>query len=245
MHNTQLQNLLNLAQSGNETAREELIRSHRSYIAEVAAGYCGRKLEWENDDELSVSLLAFNEAIDSYNPSSGKKFRNYVRMVIRNRLTDHFRKEARHRHLPMERSAEYNERTQKWEAETAWEQYQEDQLARERAEEMSRFEQALQTFGLSLGGLEHSCPKHRDTRETLVGVAQFLADRQDLAAYVKYYKRLPLKELSQATGVSRKVLKHGRQYILAVFLIISRNNFPHLRSLFSLTPRTIKEGEPR
>lgn len=235
----QLQNLLNLARSGDEAAREQLIRTYRSYIAEVAAGYCGRQLEWENDDELSISLLAFNEAIDTYNPSYGKEFRNYVRMVIKNRLIDYFRKEARHRYFPLEGPAEDSGEVPQWEVKAAWRQYQEDQLARERADEMVRFEKVLKDFGLSLRGLERACPKHRDTRDTLVRVARFLASREDLATYVNRYKQLPCKELSRATGVSRKVLKHGRQYILAVFLIVSRNDFSHLRSLFSLSLETL------
>jgi RNA polymerase sigma factor len=239
MHDPELQNLLSLARSGDEQAREQLIRTYRSYIVEVAAGYCGRQLEWENDDELSISLLAFSEAIDTYNPSSGKEFRNYARMVIKNRLIDYFRKEARHRHLPLEGPSQDSEEVPQWEAKMAWEQYREDQLAQERAEEMACFEQVLQFFGFSLGELERSCPKHRDTRDTLVRVARFLASREDLATYVNRYKQLPLKELSRATGVSRKVLKHGRQYILAVFLIVSRNDFSHLRSLFSLSLETL------
>lgn len=242
MDEAQLQSLLNLARSGDEAAREQLIRTYRSYIVEVAAGYCGRQLEWENDDELSISLLAFDEAIGTYKPSSGKEFRSYARMVIKNRLIDYFRKEARHRYLPLEGPAEDSGEVRQWEVEAAWRQFQEDQLAQERADEMARFEKVLKDFGLSLRGLERACPNHRDTRETLVGIARFLAGRQDLAAYVNRYRQLPLKELSRATGVSRKVLKHGRRYILAIFLLISRNDLPHLRSLFALSPGILRGG---
>ncbi|OWZ84378.1 sigma factor [Natranaerobius trueperi] len=59
--------------------------------------------EWENDDELSIALLAFNEAINHYDLTSEKKFKNYSRMLIKSRLIDFFRKESRH-HLPSEGS---------------------------------------------------------------------------------------------------------------------------------------------
>ncbi|MEW6663459.1 MAG: sigma-70 family RNA polymerase sigma factor [Bacillota bacterium] len=236
MQDQQLQNLLEKARAGDEKVRDDLLQSHRAYIAEVAAAYCGRRLYWQNDDELSVSLLAFNEAIDTFNPSAGKEFLHYARLVIKNRLVDYFRKESRHRHLSLEGLPGDEEGLPHWEAASAWRQYHEEELARERAEEMLRFDQVLHTFDLSLYLLERACPRHRDTREMLVQAACVLAREQDMLAYVKRYKQLPLQELSQATRLSRKVLKRGRAYILALTLILTVPEFTHLRSLFSLPP---------
>lgn len=234
-----MQNLLEKARAGDEKARDVLLQSHRAYIAEVAATYCGRRLYWQNDDELSISLLAFNEAIDTFNPSAGKEFLSYARLVIKNRLIDYFRKESRHRHLSLEGLHDDDEGLPQWEADTAWRQYHAEELARERAEEMLRFDQVLRTFNLSLQLLEMACPKHRDTREMLVQAACVLAREKDLLAYVKRYRQLPLQELSRATRLSRKVLKRGRAYILALTLILTLPEFTHLRSLFSLPPPAI------
>ncbi|MEW6726282.1 RNA polymerase sigma-I factor [Desulforudis sp. 1088] len=234
MQSAQLQDLLSQAKSGDESAREQLIRRHRSYIAEVVADCCGRRLEPENDDELSIGLISFNEAIDSYNPSSGKDFRNYARIVIRNRLIDYFRKEARHRHLSLEGPCSAGLEVENVCIETAWQQYKEEELVREREAEISRFKQALQDFGLSLEELGRCSPKHCDTRETLTNVARLLARRQDLSAYVYRFRQLPFKDLSEALGVSRKVLRRGRPYIMALFIVMSRADFQHIRSLFAL-----------
>ncbi|GAW91883.1 RNA polymerase sigma-I factor [Calderihabitans maritimus] len=244
MQKNRLEELVSLAQSGNETAREELICSYRSFIEEVAAGYCGRRLEWENDDELSIALLAFNEAIDSYDQSFGKEFGNFARIVIKSRLADYFRKEARHCHLPLEVSTEDGETDRQWEVDAAWKNYLDRQVELDRADEMARFEQILNKFGLSLMKLEQSCPKHRDTRDKLVEIAEFITNHQEFVDYINRYKRLPLKELSLATGTSKKVLKRGRQYILAVFLILNNKEFNYLRSLFSLpSKKTTKYKE--
>lgn len=236
MKDPQLQDLLEKARAGDKQARDDLLQSHRAYIAEVAATYCGRRLYWQNEDELSVSLLAFNEAIDTFNHSAGKEFLHYARLVIKNRLIDYYRKESRHNHLSLEGLPGNEEGLPQWEAATAWRQYHEEELARERAEEMLRFDQVLHTFNLSLQLLERACPRHRDTREMLVQAACVLAREQDLLAYVKRYKQLPLQELSRATRLSRKVLKRGRAYILALTLILTHSEFTHLRSLFSLPP---------
>lgn len=241
-----IENIIRRIQSGNQALREELIYYYRSNILEIAAGVCGRKLEWENDDELSISLLAFNEAIDTYNPSYGKEFHNYARLVIKSRLIDHFRKEARHKHLPLEELEELNEDNivvQKWEVESAWKKYNEEQLALERAEEMALFQKMLQSFGISFCQLEISCPKHQDTREILIEIAELIASRKDFIEYVNRNKQLPLKELSLVSGISKKVIKRGRQYIIAVFLIISNMEFKHLRSFFSLPCKNYSNTE--
>lgn len=228
--------LVKRAQAGDELAREQLINSYRSYIKEVASGYCSRKLEWENDDELSIALLAFNKAIDDYRIDSDKNFKNYTRMVIRSRLIDYFRKEARHSHISLDAGFDDREKEQqtRLEAETAWNQYNEQEAIRERAEELQEYQKLLAHYGLSFRDLERSSPKHKKTRDRLVKIAEHIASRRKLLEYIRQKKKLPVKELILSTGVSKKVLKRGRKYIIAVTLIIADHRFSYLRSLLSL-----------
>ncbi|OWZ84377.1 hypothetical protein [Natranaerobius trueperi] len=99
---------------------------------------------------------------------------------------------------------------------------------------MKQFEELLNNYYLSFDKLEKECPKHQKTRDTLVEVAKIIATDNKFLDYVKRKKRLPLIELVLRTGVSKKTLKRGRKYILAVTLIISDNRFVYLKSLFSL-----------
>jgi DNA-directed RNA polymerase specialized sigma subunit len=50
------------ARNGDRGAREKLIQEHRDFIAGTSSKICRRYLVWDNDDELSIALLAFNEA---------------------------------------------------------------------------------------------------------------------------------------------------------------------------------------
>ena len=222
--------LLISARSGDEKAREQLIQAYISFIKQAASNYCKRYLEWENDDELSIAMLAFNEAVDGYDFDSGKKFENYARMVIKSRLVDFFRKESRHHHLPLEMDSEtepnYSASLQK---------YQEEEEVHNRGLEMELFEELLSYYGLSLDLLENSAPTHRKTRDKLVKVAEYIASRQDLREYLTSKKKLPLKELVLSMGLNKKVLKRGREYIIGVCLIILDERFSYLRSLFSLS----------
>ena len=244
MENGQLE-LLKTAKTGDEEAREKLIESYTSFIKQAASNHCKRKLEWENDDELSVAMLAFNEAIDSYDLKSEKKFENYVRMVMKSRLIDFYRKESRHNHLSLENNNEEDlvsstnfkkdsQDTSYLEAKVSLERHREKKAVENRQEEMEEFEKELNKYGLSLEVLEKSAPKHEKTRNKLVEIAQHIVSQPDLCGYVKKKKKLPLKEVVLAKGISKKVLKRGRQYILGIMIIMIDERFSYLRSLFTL-----------
>ena len=94
LEETLIHQLIIEAQQDNQSAREKLILAYRSQIAATSSKVCGCPLDWNNDDELSIGLIAFNEAINGYNPSLGKSFWNYAQIVIHNRLVDYFRREA-------------------------------------------------------------------------------------------------------------------------------------------------------
>lgn len=93
---SKLRRILDQAQKGDELSRERLIRDHRTFVAEVCSYVCNRYLTWENDEELSVGLLAFDEAIDAYDLRGSLKFPAFAHTVIRRRLIDYFRSQARY-----------------------------------------------------------------------------------------------------------------------------------------------------
>ena len=247
MEEKQLQ-LIQYAQAGDDSAREKLIQEYLTFVRQVASQYCQRLLEWENDDELSVALMAFDEAVSGFDADAGKKFENYVRMVVRSRLVDYYRTEDRHQgQLSLEQdsgdpfdlkqegngSGEAQGRTDLG-AQAAWEKYKETREAAARREEMEQFQEALAAFHLSLDKLEETAPKHQKTRDRLVEVAKTLAENEALRRYFTHYQKLPLKELALTTGVNRKAIKRGREYIMGVCLILIDDRFNYLRSLFSL-----------
>lgn len=248
MAEKQLQ-LIQSAQAGDESAREKLIQTHLSFIHQVASKYCQRRLEWENDDELSVALMAFDEAVSGFDAGAGKKFENYVRMLIQSRLVDYYRKEGRHAgQLSLEeapgtppgavsqeeRALGESQGNKSLSSQAAWEKYKRTREAAARREEMEQFQEVLAAYGLSLDQLEQAAPKHQKTRDRLVEVAKSLAENETFRNYFTRYHKLPLKELALATGVHKKAIKRGRQYIMGVCLILMDERFSYLRTLFSL-----------
>ena len=234
---------LNQAKQGNKEARENILAEAKPFIFNTCVKYCNRPLDWGRDDELSIGLLAFNEAIDRFEEDRKIPFLGFARLVIKSRLADFFRREARHRHQPLEYQVADHAPVQ-LETAQAWEKYLREAESRERQEEILEFQKELLTYGISVSELVEASPKHRDSRENLISVAQQVSDDPTLMEHLKRTKRLPIKELTLLSGLHRKTIEKGRRYIIAMALLLSsREQFIYLFSYLKLTSWSAGEGE--
>lgn len=214
MEAMRLSRLVAEARDGNRQAREELLAFHRPFVMKIASRLSGRPLHWENDDELSVALLAFNEALDRYEGRQGATFLTYATTVIRYRLIDHFRRQARSvQTIPLAAALEDDLPTAPAEVQEAWARFEAHQEEIRTAEEIDLFTAQLGQYGITLADLVSSSPRHRDTKSTLLRVVRLLLSDPELLAYLHRRRQLPIQELEALAGVSRKVLESGRRYI--------------------------------
>jgi len=222
------------AQQGNGMVREHLIKSYTPFILKTASRVSGRYVRLGEDDEVSVGLMAFNEAIDCYNTDKNISFLSFAETVIKRRLIDFFRKEAviGRRFTPLssfEQDDENNEGTQYYlELKQSTEQFIEKNAAAERKEEIILFTQKLMEFGITFQELVAISPKHEDARVRAMEAARIIASDSDMRAHLVTKKELPLKILEQKAGISRKTLERQRKYIIAITLILI-NDFDYLR----------------
>jgi RNA polymerase sigma factor len=235
--------LLARARGGDAAAREVLLKRYAPFALKVASQVTGSYVELGRDDEGSVALLAFNEAIDSYDPGRGASFLGFVRAVIRRRLIDHYRQgRARRREVPAgslidgdgpgrSLPGQGGDETaglgaaERLAAEWA---YREREESYDRQEEIYRYREALEVYGISLGDLVRLSPRHEDARRRAMEVARRLAGDPELLSRLRRRGELPLGELGALTGVGRKTLERQRKYIIAVTLILTED-LPHLR----------------
>ncbi|GAB6151406.1 RNA polymerase sigma-I factor [Desulfosporosinus burensis] len=222
------------AKSGDPPVREELIRSHKAFIARVSSKICSRYLTWDNDDELSIALLAFNEAIDSFDPHGGASFHSFVQMVIRRRLVDYFRKEGKHQHLSLSPMNLEDEELSRYDLDTSQEKYQEIEKQDALAEVIENYVRVLCYYKVTLDDLLKVSPKQKDSKQTLLKAALALSNNPGLMAYLKTYRLLPIKELEVLTGVKRKALEKGRKYLIALALILSEPAFYPLKTFMQI-----------
>lgn len=233
---------LNQARQGDTLAREKLLAQAKPFIQGTCAKVCGRSLEWGRDDELSIGLMAFNEAIDRFEDERKIPFLGFARLVIKSRLSDFFRREARHRHQPLEYQVGDNAPVQMDTAQ-AWEKYLLEAEARERQEEVVEFQKELSLYDIGVGELVDASPKHRDSRENLLTVAKQVAEQPGLMEHLIRTRRLPIKELALSCGLHRKTIEKGRRYIIAMALLLhQRERFIYLYSYLKLTGWSEGEG---
>lgn len=199
--------LLSSAKSGDIASRNRFIEVNKNFIYRYSCVVCKRYLRWENDDELSIALLAFNSAIDSF--QSGD-FEAYCKMVIKSRLIDFFRKNAKNE-IPIEDAILAN--TLEYSGAI------DEKL--DRSSQVAIFKETIGKMGIDMAELAKCSPKHCDTRKKLSDLALEISKRMDMVEHIKKYGTLPAKDIISITGVSRKFLDEWRKYIIALIIIFS------------------------
>lgn len=231
------QPLLDRAKQGDRAAREKLIEKYLSFVIAASSRIAGRYLVQGKDEEISIGLIALNEAIDHYQPGKGANFKTFAETVIRRRLIDFWRKNGQQQEIPitaLEGDAETE--TSAWtviEAKTAETAYNAQNVAAERREEIARYTVLLQEYGITFSELINVSPRHNDARQHAMAAARVIAANPLYRSYLLHKKSLPLKELSTEVTVSRKTLERQRKYIIAITLILIEE-FTYLREYIKI-----------
>ncbi len=223
--------LLARAKEGDQEARNQLIQDYTPFVMKVASQKAGRFLRPGVDEEISVALLAFNEAITAYDGDRGS-FLSFSQTVIQRRLVDHFRRDRGRQHEvalsdfeedddrphepnPLDRLAQAN-----------WALVEEQE---ERRREIEEYQAILARYDISFADLVKAAPKHRDSRERAIQLARAVVREPIHASALGRRGELPVKALAEQFGVSRKLVERNRKYIVAVALILM-HDLPHLQA---------------
>jgi len=232
----QLHTWVHQAQSGDTTARNEVLRAYGPFILRVASTAAKRYIHKESDDEYSIALLAMNEAIDGFDANRNASFLNFAETVIQRRLIDYFRSQQGNRRATVWSDFEVQDDEDNTvnyaEVESAVAAHVKEMERGDRASEIAEYSQALADFGLSFQELTEIAPKHRDARASAIEVARTIVANSDLLQFVLERKSLPLKALHDRTPVSRKTLERQRKYILAIVVLMC-GEFDYLSAYIS------------
>jgi RNA polymerase sigma factor len=229
-------------QQGDLRLRNQFITEYQPYIAKVVSRFCKRYIDPSQDDEFSIGLAAFNEAISQFSVTGGSSFLGFAETVIRRRLIDHVRKEQRHsQQVPLSSfDGEDDEQNiiNPVETKQALEVYEKQAGIEERKSEISDLNRSLSEFGIRFMDLVEASPSHADSRDALFKIGKQLADNEEWMQVLLLKHTLPIKEILNEVNVSRKTLERNRKFIIAVALIHS-GSYPFLREYLqgSNTPR--------
>ena len=200
-------------------AADRLIGSYMPFIKSETAKFLKRPPMEGHDDELSIAMIAFHEAVRGYSRSRGA-FLKYAAMIMKSRLIDYRRKEQRHGNVisldapageddaPL--SDTIADETDHNEA------YVVREATRAEIEELTR---QMREFGVSLSDVADNCPKQQRTLEACRKALWHAKEHPELLDELLKTRRLPIARLSEGSGTERKTLERHRKYMVALLLI--------------------------
>ncbi len=225
----ELNSLLALAKTDNSAA-DKLIRSYIPFI-KAAVSKVIKRICTEQDDEYSIGLMAFHEAILSYNLVRGS-FLNYAQLSINSRVIDYLRKEQKHKNLTSLDEEDEEERPLHESLSDKKDAYSESDNLAATKEEIKELALQLSSFGLSFTDIAENSPKQERTLKSCAKVVEYAKNNAELLNELLKTKRLPLAALCLGTGEDRKTLERHRKYLMAM-LIIQTNGYEIIRGHLS------------
>lgn len=211
-------------------AADALIRQYTPFIRSETVKFIHTAPENGHEDELSIAMLAFYEAILQYEPARGA-FLPYAARAIRSRLIDHFRREKRHvgvlsLHMP---AGDSDDRSLLDTLPDSRDAIAERDDRRDARQEISEFGAKLAQFGLSFSDVADNCPRQDRTLAACRRVADFARTQPRLLRQVEDTGRLPMRELAQGSGTDPKTMERHRKYLVAILLAYT-NGYERIRS---------------
>ena len=199
---------------------DDFIRQYLPFIKSETASFLNHVSLEGLDDELGIAMLAFYEAMMDYRKEKGN-FISFATTSIRNRLIDYYRKEKKHKGIvSLDHSIDEKQSSQCLldlleVSENAYDKLIERATTKK---EMETFSIQLATFGLSLTDVSENCPRQERTLTACMKALAFAKENSAIMEELLHNKKLPLRQLADGAGISRKTLERHRKYMIAIML---------------------------
>ena len=201
-------------------AADALIRQYMGFIRSETVKFIHTAPENGHEDELSIAMLAFYEAILAYEKGRGP-FLPLAARAIRNRLIDHYRTERRHGNVISLQTPAGDAEEDRTLLDTVPDptDHAEDYTSRASSRaEIQEFGRKLEQFGLTFSHVADHCPRQERTLAACRRVLDCALTHPALLKKVEESGKLPIAELSQSSGVEKKTLERHRKYLVAILL---------------------------
>ena len=166
----------------------------------------------KNDDEWSIALAAFSQAVKKYDYTRGS-FISFAELIIQRSLIDYYRVQG------------------KFNAEIQVDKIEEDAIVKTDDSnlklEIQAITQVLKHYGFSFMDLADCSPKAQKTKTACARAVSYLVKHPVLMNEMKDSKLLPIKILEKNSMVPQKILERHRKYIIAAAEIL-HGDYPHL-----------------
>lgn len=197
-----------------------LISDYRPFIARVIRNHIGHFVAEGRDEELSIGMLAFEEAVRTYEPAKGN-FLSYSERIIRWRLIDYYRKNRQwQKRVSLDAMQEAHGR-EAWMNSQSQENYQRETEQRQMTAEILEFREAINQFGFDFKELADHSPKQEKIKKLLRDTAEEICRDPRLLEKLLKAGKIPVNEILNRGWIDKKRMERGRLYIIACVIVLS------------------------
>lgn len=201
----------------NNCAHEnKFIEEHFPFIIKSISKVTKRYVSIENDEEFSIGILAFHEAMKKHSEDKGP-FLPFANLVISSRIKNYLLKENKYRLDPSLESLKEDgiEFSEEIVSVTQDRNYLKD--------EIEKLKLDIMEFGFDFEDLVEDSPKHKKTRENAINLSEKVSEEKPLVDFMYEKKRLPVKRISLQFNVTEKIIKGSKKFIITVIIIFNKN----------------------
>lgn len=223
----------------NKKHLEEFLKEYEFFILKTAYKATGKYIT-KSDDQWSVSLSAFNEAVNAYSYEKGS-FLSFSEIVIKRRLYDYIKKQSRH-FCEVSVNPYVFESDGEEEEIMLMQEVMEKVAVKEENEaklEIEAVSGILKEYGFSFFDLADVSPKAKKTKLVCAKAIVYIIKNSILLNEMRRLKLLPLKTIENNLKLPRKLLERHRKYIIAGAEIMS-GDYPVLQEYLKFVREEMK-----
>jgi len=168
-----------------------------------------------SDDEWSVSIEAFCQAVAQYSFNKGN-FLSFARMTINRRLIDYYRLQSKyHNEIPVNPRSFTGELDEDEPYTLIKDIPISDGPENDLKAEIEAVNAQLMSYGFSIYDLVRCSPKSYKTKKACLSAVGYMLSKPGLCAEMQKTNFLPIKPIQEYTKIPRKTLERHRKYIIA------------------------------
>lgn len=211
------------------------IKKNKSFVVTQAYKVCHHYVS-ESDDEYSVALIAFSEAIQAFDQSKGN-FYSFAGLVIKRRLIDYIKSQSRFQ-------VEYAVENDTLDGDLGEEEeisalkleiqdkvvVQYKQTSQESVtirDEIEALGQRLERYGFTFMEVADSSPKAKKTKESCAKIINYIVDNPEYYTRMEKTGGVPSAEICKIYHIPRKIPERHRKYIITAIEILY-GDYPRL-----------------
>ena len=202
---------------------DKFIQSNEFFILKCASSVVHRYVT-RSDDEWSIALMAFSQAVGDYSPEKGS-FMHFAELVIRRKLIDYLRTQSKHRAEISVSPSVFDSPQEDEDEEAAMKTAVSDKIAVIREDsiqlEIEAINQIFSTYGFSFFDLTSCSPKAEKTKIACARAVVYIIQNPIVLNTIRENKLLPVTLIEKNSKVPRKILERHRKYIIAAAEIMT------------------------